>query len=116
VMDWTTTGCALPTSTPPTSTLTVARRRGRRESGLAMASGASAEAPDDVDPGDPDQEDEEEHEPDEVGQPLRLEAEPGAQEALDGDHQHPTAIERRERQDVHDREVGRQDARDVEGE
>ena len=30
VIDWTTTGCAEPTSTPPTSTLTVGRRRGRR--------------------------------------------------------------------------------------
>ena len=33
VIDWTTTGWAEPTRTPPTSTLTVDRRRGRSESG-----------------------------------------------------------------------------------
>src|SRR3954453_5914144 len=33
VIDWTTTGCADPTRTPPTSTLTVGGRTGRRASG-----------------------------------------------------------------------------------
>src|SRR5580765_816565 len=36
VIDWTTIGWALPTSTPPTSTLTVGRRRGRPASGPAV--------------------------------------------------------------------------------
>jgi hypothetical protein len=37
VIDCTTTGCALPTRTPPMSTLGVERRRGRRRSGLVTA-------------------------------------------------------------------------------
>ena len=36
VIDWTTIGWALPTRTPPTSTLTVGRRRGRSWSGDVM--------------------------------------------------------------------------------
>src|SRR5829696_4181630 len=42
VIDWTTTGWALPTRTPPTSTLTVPRLRGRRESGLVTGGRASS--------------------------------------------------------------------------
>src|SRR6478735_10206784 len=56
VIDWTTTGWAEPTSTPPTSTLTVGRRRGRRLSGLAMALFDDAAEPGDVERGDPDEE------------------------------------------------------------
>src|SRR5690242_3092830 len=50
VIDWTTTGWAEPTSTPPTSTLTVGLRLGRRESGLATGLGlaAAGQDPDDV--------------------------------------------------------------------
>src|SRR6478735_6916718 len=113
VMDCTTTGCADPTSTPPTSTLTVGRRRGRRLSGVAMAR-LPAETADDVEAGHPDDEREQEHESDHVRQLLGATADPGAEDALDRDHQHPAAIERRERQDVHDRQVRGQDARHVE--
>src|SRR6476469_6975064 len=88
VIDWTTTGCADPTSTPPTSTLTVGRRRGRRLSGVAMAR-LAAEAADDVEAGHPDDEREQEHESDDVRQLLRAEADPGAEDALERDHQHP---------------------------
>src|SRR3990170_3057419 len=105
VIDWTTTGWALPTSTPPTSTETVDRRRGRSvsEPGINAPRGrpsAAAETARDAD---------------EVGQPLRPEREPLADEALQDQHQHPTAVEGRERQDVHDGEVGREDAGQVEG-
>src|ERR1700675_519663 len=64
VIDWTTTGWAAPTRTPPTSTLTVGRRRGRRESGELMRSLRAAQAADDIETGDPDQERKQEHEAD----------------------------------------------------
>ena len=57
---------------------------------------------------------EQEHEPDDVGQALRAEADPRPEDALQDDHQRPATVERRERQAVHERQVGRQDARDVE--
>src|SRR3954464_3772521 len=67
VIDWTTTGWADPTRTPPTSTDTVGRRRGRRESGLAIVRlGAARQDPDDVEAADPDQEGEQEGESDDV--------------------------------------------------
>ena len=75
----------------------------------------AAQAPGDVEAGDPDDEREQEDEPDHVGQLLGAQADPRPEEALEHDHQHPATVERRERQDVHEREVGRQDARDVEG-
>src|SRR5580765_2625817 len=53
VIDWTTTGWAEPTSTPPTSTETVGRRTGFRLSGLAMALFDDAAEPGDVERGDP---------------------------------------------------------------
>src|SRR6185312_7590142 len=65
VIDWTTIGWAEPTRTPPTSTETVARRCGRRESGLAMGGmglGPARQDPDDVEAADPDQEREQEGE------------------------------------------------------
>src|SRR3954470_10651280 len=108
VIDWTTTGCADPTRTPPTSTLTVGRRRGRRVSGVAMR-GLAAEAADDVEARHPDDEREQEHEADDVCELLCAEADAGAEDALERDHQHPTAVERRERQDVHDGKVCRED-------
>src|SRR6476646_11852993 len=84
VIDWTTTGCADPTRTPPTSTDTVARRRGRSESGELIArSGSAAEPADDVEPCDPDEEREQEHEPDHVGQLLGLDRHPCAEEPLE---------------------------------
>src|SRR6476661_9443197 len=70
VIDWTTIGWALPTITPPTSTLTVERRRGLRASVAAVmvvVLGAAGEDPDDVESAHPDQEREQEHEPDEIG-------------------------------------------------
>src|SRR3990170_6360776 len=86
VIDWTTTGWALPTSTPPTSTDTVDRRRGRSvsEPGISAPRGrpsAAAETARDVEGGDPDEEREEHREADEVGQPLRPAREPLADEA-----------------------------------
>src|SRR5215204_1260647 len=62
VIDWTTTGCAEPTSTPPTSTLTVGLRFGRSWSGelIGVGLGSPAEAAGDVEAGDPDQEREQE--------------------------------------------------------
>ena len=87
-----------PTSTPPTSTLTVARRRGRSASGaligpyepparLRMMSKPVTQM----------RKREEEDEADHVGQLLRPEADPRAEHPLEGDHQHPTAVQRRER-------------------
>src|SRR6478609_4239718 len=117
VIDWTTIGWADPTRTPPTSTETVDRRRGRRESGLAMGGmglGPARQDPDDVEAADPDQEREQEGEPDDVGQALGADADPAAEDRLQDDHQHPPAIERWEREAVHEREVGRQDPRDIE--
>src|SRR6187402_3968000 len=55
VIDWTTIGWAEPTRTPPTSTLTVGRRRGRSWSGELIAGGsgrAAAQNPQDVEAGD----------------------------------------------------------------
>src|SRR3954453_1647459 len=114
VIDCTTTGCADPTRMPPTSTLTVGRRRGRRLSGVAMPD-LAAEAADDVEARHPDDEREQEHEADDIGELLGPEADPRSEDALERDHQHPTAVERRERQDVHDGKVGRQDPRDIQG-
>src|SRR6185436_9430071 len=54
VIDCTTTGWADPTSTPPTSTDTVDRRRGLRASGELTTRLRAAEAADDVEAGDPD--------------------------------------------------------------
>src|SRR5881396_3658947 len=72
VIDWTTTGWAEPTRTPPTSTLTVGRRGGRRASGeLIEGSGSPTKPARDVEARDPDQEGEQEHEPDHVGELLR---------------------------------------------
>src|SRR6187397_3618298 len=90
VIDWTTTGCAAPTSTPPTSTLTVACRVGRRASGEFI--GLRAEAADDVEARHPDDEREQEDEADYVGQLLGAQADPGAEEAFERDHQHPAAV------------------------
>src|SRR5436190_4697128 len=109
VIDWTTTGWADPTRTPPTSTLTVGRRRGRRDPGELTAALRAAEAANDVEPCDPDQEGEQEDEADHVRQLLRTHADPRPEQPLQRDDQHPATIERREGQDVHDREVGRQD-------
>src|SRR3954449_767226 len=114
VIDWTTTGGANPMRAPPTSTLTVGRRRGRRVSGVAMR-GLAAEAADDVEACHPDDEREQEHEADDVGELLCTEADARSEDALERDHQHPTAVERRERQDVHDGKIGRQDPRHVQG-
>src|SRR5436190_13191128 len=117
VIDWTATGWAEPTRTPPTSTLTVGRRRGRRASGeLIERSGAPAQPARDVERRDPDQEREQEHESDHVGELLGPHAKPGSEEPLERDHQHPAAIERREGQDVDHRQVGRQHAGDVQRE
>src|SRR6478672_7761238 len=92
VIDWTTTGWAEPTRTPPTSTLTVGRRRGRRASGeLIEGSGSPAQPARDVEGGDPDQEGEQEHEPDHVGQLFGPDGHPGTEEPLERDHQHPPA-------------------------
>src|SRR6185436_9779092 len=86
VIDWTTTGWAEPTRTPPTSTLTVGRRRGRRASGeLIEGSGSPAQPARDVERRDPDQEGEQEHEPDHVGELLGPHAQPGTQEPLERD-------------------------------
>src|SRR6476661_5433399 len=110
VIDWTTIGLALPTSTPPTSTLTVARRRGRRASGVVIRCLRSAEQADDVEARDPDDEREQHDEADDVRQPFGAQAEPPPEHGLEGDDEHPSAVEGRERQDVHDREVRRQQA------
>src|SRR3954465_10031270 len=91
VIDWTTTGCADPTRTPPTSTLTVGRRRGRRVSGVAMR-GLAAEAADDVEAGHPDDEREEEHEADDVGELLGADADPRSEDALARYNQHPPPV------------------------
>src|SRR4029079_13926040 len=119
VIDWTTIGWARPTRTPPTATDTVERRRGRRASVAAvMGTGrlrAAGQDPDDVEAAHPDQEGEEEREADDVGQPLRADADPGPEDRLQDDHQHPAAIEGRERQAVHEGEVRRQNPGDVEG-
>src|SRR4051795_1368007 len=81
VIDWTTTGGADPTRTPPTSTETVGRRTGRRESGVGIARlGAAAEDPDDVEAAHPDQEREEECEADDVRHLLGTQAEPGPED------------------------------------
>src|SRR5688572_7738633 len=69
VMDWTTTGWALPTRTPPTSTLTVGRRRGRSASGEVTGLGPAAQDSEQVESGHPDQEREEEHEADDIREP-----------------------------------------------
>src|SRR6187549_284042 len=74
VIDWTTTGWALPTRTPPTSTETELRRTGRSWSGLAIPLGPAGQAAQDVEAGDPDEEAEQEHEADHVGQLLGTEA------------------------------------------
>src|SRR6186997_2898608 len=68
VIDWTTTGWAEPTRTPPTSTLTVGRRRGFSWSGELIRSLGPAAQARDVEARDPDQEREDENEPDHVGE------------------------------------------------
>src|SRR3954463_2205053 len=114
VIDWTTTGWADPTRTPPTSTETVGRRRGRRESGVAIARlGAAAEDPDDVEAAHPDQEREEECEPDDVRHLLGTQAEPGPEDPFENEHEDPTAVERWERKAVHEGQVRGQDAHHV---
>src|SRR6266576_3848628 len=75
VIDWTTTGCADPTRTPPTSTETVGCRPGLRESGDATEL-AAAHLARDVEHGHPDQEREQRHEADRVGQLLGAERDP----------------------------------------
>src|SRR3954449_4610857 len=72
VIDWTTIGWAEPTRTPPTSTDTVGRRRGRMSAGLAMTTRlrAAGQDPDDVEAAHPDQERHEECEPHDVRQSL----------------------------------------------
>src|SRR4051794_10110043 len=123
VIDWTTIGWADPTSTPPTSTDTVERRLGRRESVAAVmalrvaraALRAARQDPDDVEAADPDQEGEQEDKPHHVGQLLGAEADPRPEDPLQDDHQHPSTIERRERQDVDEGEVRRQDRGHVQG-
>src|SRR6476469_2134680 len=117
VIDWTTIGGALPTSTPPTSTLTVERRRGLRASVAAVTAGpglaAAGQDPEDVEAAHPDQEREQEHEPDHVRELLGAQAEPCPEDPLEDEHQDAAAVERRERQDVDEGEVGRQDPGDV---
>src|SRR3954468_436786 len=114
VIDWTTTGWAEPTRTPPTSTDTVGRRRGRRESGLAIVRlGAARQDPDDVEAADPDQEREQEGEPDDVRHLLGAQAEPRPEDPFEDEHEDPAAIERRERKAVHEGQVRRQDPHDV---
>ena len=88
-------------------------RRPQHVGRVMGAERAPGQAADDVEAGDPDDEREQEHEADHVGQLLGAEADPPAEQPLERDHQHPAAVERRERQDVHERQVGRQDARDV---
>src|SRR6476646_1335889 len=73
VIDWTTTGWEDPTRTPPTSTLTVGRRRGRSESGELTRTLRAAEA-DDVETGDPDEAREQEHESDHIRELLGTDA------------------------------------------
>src|SRR4051794_2474576 len=74
VIDWTTTGWALPTGTPPTSTVTVLRRVGLSRSAeravvIARRSAPAAEAGD-VERRDPDEEREQQGEAHHVRQPL----------------------------------------------
>src|SRR6185369_558743 len=101
VIDWTTIGWALPTRTPPTSTLTVDRRRGLSASVAAVMArddlGAAGQDPEDVESADPDQEGEQEDEADEVGHLLRPQADPRPEDPLEHDHQDPPAVERRKR-------------------
>src|SRR6266581_4953989 len=106
VIDCTTMGWALPTSTPPTSTETVDLRRGRSTSVPVTAGRQDA---DDVEAGHPDQEREQDDEADDVRQLLGPEADPPAEDRLERDQEHPTAVEWRERQDVDEREIGRED-------
>src|SRR4051812_5048429 len=119
VIDWTTTGGALPTGTPPTSTVTVLRRVGLSRSAdcaLVMATAsASATESGDVERRDPDEEREQQGEADHVGQPLDPEAQARAHEALEEQHEDPPAVERRQRQDVDHGEVRGQDPGQVEG-
>src|SRR5436190_7543978 len=113
VIDWTTTGWAEPTRTPPTSTETVGRRRGRRESGVAIEGpelAPTGQDPDEVEAAHPDQEGEQEREPDHVGEALGAKADPTAEDRLEDDHQDPAAVEGRERKDVHEGQVRREDA------
>ena len=90
-----------------------ATSRPERVRGAHRRARPAAQPARDVEDRDPDQEREQEHEADHVGQLLGPDAQPRPEEPLERDHQHPAAIERRERQDVDDGEVGRQDARDV---
>src|SRR3954447_18413190 len=119
VIDWTTTGWALPTGTPPTSPVTVLRRVGRSRSAdcaLVMATAsASATESGDVERRDPDEEREQQGEADHVGQPLDPEAQARAHEELEDQHEDPPAVERRQRQDVDHGEVRGQDPGQVEG-
>src|SRR3954469_17276951 len=120
VIDWTTIGWAEPTSTPPTSTDTVGRRRGRMSAvmpvspsstrtGEGRQPSARRAATDDVEGRDPDQEAEQQHEADEVRDAFDADGQPRSGDRLQEDHEDPATVERRERQDVHEREIGRQD-------
>ena len=117
VIDWTTTGWAEPDE--HAADIDADRRpasRAQRVRGAHEGQDPAAQAADDVVARDPDQEGEQEHEADHVRQLLGAQAHAVTEEALERDHQHPPAIERRERQDVDDRQVGRQHARDIQRE
>src|SRR5437867_4963730 len=116
VIDWTTIGWSPPTRTPPTSTVTVGRRVGRRSSGPVVGRSAAVgpligrsltagELAGDIEERDPHDHRHEEAEADDVGEPFGGNRESRPDDRLDEDDEHPSAIERRERQDVDEREV-----------
>src|SRR5436190_6844411 len=115
VIDWTTIGCLLPTGMPPTSTVGVGRLVARGS--VASRASVTAAAPlladaRDVEIGDPEQQREDDASAHQVGQALGLDADASTRDRLDQDHEHPPAVQRRERQDIHEREIGRQQARE----
>src|SRR5215212_1397569 len=111
VIDWTTTGCSLPTGTPPTSTVTVLLRCGLLMAGACLRGRAQAG---DVESGDPQNKRHQEYEADGIGEPFGAKADPGPEQPLEDEHCHAPPVERWEGQDVHDCEVDGQDAGDVE--